>query len=83
MTGTDLYKRTHKSVPVIFEPPCIYILYKTNLQLFVLNPPCDRIAQCVVPETEVSYYVNKYRVQPQQLAIKTQRCLCCSNLFPL
>jgi len=23
MTGTDLYKRTHKSVPVIFEPPCI------------------------------------------------------------
>ena len=29
MTGTDLYKRTHKSVPVIFEPPCIYIyIYK-------------------------------------------------------
>ena len=25
MTGTDLYKRTHKSVPVIFEPPCIYV----------------------------------------------------------
>ena len=25
MTGTDLYKRTHKSVPVIFEPPCIRI----------------------------------------------------------
>ena len=24
MTGTDLYKRTHKSVPVIFEPPCIF-----------------------------------------------------------
>ena len=24
MTGTDLYKRTHKSVPVIFEPPCIW-----------------------------------------------------------
>jgi len=24
MTGTDLYKRTHKSVPVIFEPPCSY-----------------------------------------------------------
>jgi len=23
MTGTDLYKHTHKSVPVIFEPPCI------------------------------------------------------------
>jgi len=23
MTGTDLHKRTHKSVPVIFEPPCI------------------------------------------------------------
>jgi len=23
MTGTDLYKRTHKSVPVIFVPPCI------------------------------------------------------------
>ena len=22
MTGTDLYKCTHKSVPVIFEPPC-------------------------------------------------------------
>ena len=22
MTGTDLYKRTHKSVPVIFEPLC-------------------------------------------------------------
>jgi len=25
MTGTDLYKRTHKSVPVIFEPPCICV----------------------------------------------------------
>ena len=25
MTGTDLYKRTHKSVPVIFEPPCIIL----------------------------------------------------------
>jgi len=24
MTGTDLYKRTHKSVPVIYEPPCIW-----------------------------------------------------------
>ena len=24
MTVTDLYKRTHKSVAVIFEPPCIY-----------------------------------------------------------
>jgi len=23
MTGTDLYKHTHKSVLVIFEPPCI------------------------------------------------------------
>ena len=23
MTGTDLYKRTHKSVLVVFEPPCI------------------------------------------------------------
>jgi len=23
MTGTDLYKHTHKSVAVIFEPPCI------------------------------------------------------------
>jgi len=22
MTGTDLYKHTHKSVPVVFEPPC-------------------------------------------------------------
>jgi len=25
MTGTDLYKRTHKSVPVIYEPPCILL----------------------------------------------------------
>jgi len=24
MTGTDLYKRTYKSVPVIFEPTCNY-----------------------------------------------------------
>jgi len=23
MTRTDLYKRTHKSVPLIFKPPCI------------------------------------------------------------
>jgi len=23
MTRNDFYKRTHKSVPVIFEPPCI------------------------------------------------------------
>jgi len=25
MTGTDVTRFTHKSVPVIFEPPCIYI----------------------------------------------------------
>ena len=25
MTGTDYMYFTHKSVPVIFEPPCIYI----------------------------------------------------------
>jgi len=30
MTGTDLYKRTHKSVLVIFEPPCI--LYINTLR---------------------------------------------------
>jgi len=24
MTGTDVARFTHKSVPVIFEPPCIY-----------------------------------------------------------
>jgi len=27
MTGTDLYKHTHKSVPLIFEPPCISVNY--------------------------------------------------------
>jgi len=25
MTGTDVTRFTHKSVPVIFEPPCIYV----------------------------------------------------------
>ena len=25
MTGTDLYMFTHKSVPVIFEPPCTMV----------------------------------------------------------
>jgi len=25
MTGTDVARFTHKSVPVIFEPPCIYM----------------------------------------------------------
>jgi hypothetical protein len=35
MTGTDLYKRTHKSAPVIFEPPCTYNfnMYRTMLQM--------------------------------------------------
>ena len=28
MTGTDLYKRTHKSVLVIFEPLCITTVFK-------------------------------------------------------
>ena len=27
MTGTDLYMFTHKSVPVIFEPPCIFQIH--------------------------------------------------------
>ena len=27
MTGTDLCVRLYKSVPVIFEPPCISLLY--------------------------------------------------------
>ena len=31
MTGTDLYKRTHKSVPVIFEPPCT-LIFKPTLE---------------------------------------------------
>jgi len=38
MTGTDVARFTHKSVPVIFEPPCISILiifYYTKL--FVLS----------------------------------------------
>jgi len=26
MTGTDLYKHTHKSVPVIIEPPCTFLM---------------------------------------------------------
>jgi len=26
MTGTDVARFTHKSVPVIFEPPCIKIM---------------------------------------------------------
>ena len=30
MTGTDLYKRTHKSVPVIFEPPCMLVFMKST-----------------------------------------------------
>jgi len=25
MTGTDVARFTHKSVPVIFEPPCIFL----------------------------------------------------------
>jgi len=33
MTGTDVARFTHKSVPVIFEPPCIY-----SLQVFQLRP---------------------------------------------
>ena len=39
MTGTDLYKRTHKSVPVIFEPPYIIIVFFTNLmhKFFILT----------------------------------------------
>jgi len=46
MTGTDLYKRTHKSVPVIFEPPCISSWY-TWLKLMV---HCSRTLQCNVME---------------------------------
>ena len=33
MTGTDLYKRKHKLVPVIFEPPCIYLEIPSNISL--------------------------------------------------
>ena len=31
MTGTDLYKRTHKSFPVIFEPPCNIIFGQQSI----------------------------------------------------
>jgi len=33
MTGTDVARFTHKSVPVIFEPPCVFLFYKTYLGL--------------------------------------------------
>ena len=46
MTGTDLYKRTHKSVLVIFESPCtwdvkakskVHISHKKAKKFFVQN----------------------------------------------
>ena len=54
MTGTDLYKRTHKSVPVIFEPPCIIkcptrcnnmqsIFYFTAILLYMFRVPSTPI----------------------------------------
>jgi len=44
MTGTDLYKRTHKSVPVIFEPPCI--LEIRSLEIDPLSLPHRHCTQC-------------------------------------
>ena len=48
MTGPDLYKRTHKSVPVIFEPPCIiyisaylhgaFLVPKQHFRIYITLP---------------------------------------------
>jgi hypothetical protein len=35
MTGTDLYMFTHKSVPVIFETPCVTMCVEKLLLLYI------------------------------------------------
>ena len=42
MTGTDLYKRAHKSVPVIFEPPCILrSIFGNFAEIYILFSFCS------------------------------------------
>jgi len=38
MTGTDLCVNKPQSVPVIFEPPCTYIIYKCGCGPRFVNP---------------------------------------------
>ena len=47
MTGTDLYKRTHKSVPVIFKPPCICI----QIISFSLTSKCKILIRFLLATT--------------------------------
>ena len=51
MTGTDLYKRTHKSVPVIFE----HYRYKNDILFFSWHDACVRCRQM-----NGQYSINPY-----------------------
>ena len=54
MTGTDCGLFTHKAVPVIFEPPCIYIYIAHKTAIFVTHA----IRQTEIPALPDSWVTN-------------------------
>ena len=49
MTGTDLYKHTHKSVLVIFEPPCSYGYVMSQVVSHQLHTVEDKVQSPTSP----------------------------------
>ena len=55
MTGTDLYKRTHKSVPVIFEPPCTINTKKEHNRSKYKRPSDKKSQRIVIKKKKINF----------------------------
>jgi hypothetical protein len=79
MTGTDYTLFTHKSVPVIFEPPCIKYKFGTVATLhavsFRLTIPLENMILCIK-----KWYLNpKHFILTQNIYIDLQYDILTNN----
>jgi hypothetical protein len=70
MTGTDYTLFTHKSVPVIFEPPCTYVrTLRTHIRILILlrswalkGLGCQRMVSTRVSSSMVSSSHSEHKL---------------------
>ena len=77
MTGTDLCVRLYKSVPVIFEPPCISMNYASYHSIGDA-PVLDSSRHCAV-SVGTPYGSFRTTVAPSTAVLKHENC--CSYVF--
>ena len=89
MTGTGLYKRTHKSVPVIFEQPCnfkeqVRDAYSKFFGAF-LNFPCEtaRDKLEIMPILYSRDYGKPEQLSAEKASLKPRRArdTCAYEMF--